>query len=218
MSNEQWVAVDRVFSQYLVHQDEALLSALKESEKAELPAIQVAPQDGKFLNMLARSIGAKRILEIGTLGGYSTIWLARALPDEGRLITLEYEPKHAEVARRNIDRAGVGHKVEIKVGAALDTLPSVAGPFDFIFIDADKTGYPDYLQWSMKLSRPGTIIIADNVIRKGAVIDAKSNDERVQAVRKFNEIVANNPRLTATAIQTVGSKGYDGFTMALVID
>jgi len=216
---DQWTEVDRYISDLLVPSDPVLDAALEASAAAGLPTIQVSPTQGKLLHILARSLGARKILEIGTLGGYSTIWMARALPAGGRLITLEYSPKHAEVARANIARAGLASVVEVRVGRALDTLPQIAaeGPFDLIFIDADKVGYPDYLPWAMKLSRPGSVIIGDNVVRKGAVIDAGSSDADVQGVRRFYELLAAEPRLSATAIQTVGSKGYDGFAMALVI-
>jgi predicted O-methyltransferase YrrM len=180
----------------------------------------VAPNQGKLLQLLARMQGARSILEIGTLGGYSTIWLARALPPGGRLITLEADPKHAEVARANIARAGLDEMVELRLGRALDTLPALhrenRGPFDLIFIDADKPGYPDYFPWALKLSRRGSLIVADNVVRKGAVADANSVDPMVQGVRRFTELVAAEPRVSATAIQTVGSKGYDGLAIVLV--
>ena len=221
MNPEQWTAVDRYINELLMPHDEVLEAALKASADAGLPQIQVSPAQGKLLHLLARIQGAKTILELGTLGGYSTIWLARALPANGRLITLEVEPKHAEVARANIAGAGLADKVELRLGAALDILPKLAaeklGPFDFIFIDADKVNIPDYFSWALKLSRPGSVIIVDNVIRKGAVTDANSNDPNVQGVRRFNELVAAEPRVSATTIQTVGVKGYDGFTLALVI-
>lgn len=221
MSQEQWTAVDQYISQTLLPPDTTLDAALKASTDAGLPAISVSPNQGKFLHLLALAQGAKSILEIGTLGGYSTIWLARALPTNGQLITLEFEPKHAEVAQKNLVRAGVADKVELRVGAALETLPQLAaerkGPFDFIFIDADKENYPGYWEWALKLSRRGTLIVADNVVRKGEVIDPASTDPRVQAVRRMNELIAVERRVSATAIQTVGSKGYDGFTLAVVI-
>jgi predicted O-methyltransferase YrrM len=220
VSKEQWAAVDRYLSDLFVPSDPALDAALASSAAAGLPAINVAPNQGKMLMLLAMIRGARSILEIGTLGGYSTIWLARALPTGGRLITLESDPKHADVARSNIERAGLAGVIELRVGQALDTLPQLAeegrGPFDFIFIDADKPGYPDYLTWAFRLSRPGSVIFADNIIRDGAVIDPDSDDPRVQGVRRFNERLAADPRVSATAIQTVGSKGYDGFTIALV--
>ena len=200
--------------------DAALLTALRRSESAGLPAISVSPSQGKLLHLLAKAQGARAILEIGTLGGYSTIWLARALPENGRLITLEADPKHAAVARENIAGAGLSGIVEVRLGRAIDSLPKLAaegrGPFDLIFIDADKPGYLDYFAWALKLSRRGTLIIADNVIRKGAVIDAASSDPGVQGMRRFYDAVAAEPRVSATAIQTVGSKGYDGFLLAVV--
>jgi len=215
-----WTEIDDYLDDCFVPGDDALDAALASSEAAGLPRINVAPNQGKLLMLLAQAIGASRILEIGTLGGYSTIWLARALPAGGKLVTLEYEPKHADVARANITGAGLADRVEIIVGPAIESLPQLqsrgAGPFDFIFIDADKTGYADYLEWSLKLSRRGTVIVADNIVRKGAVVEANSSDANVRGVRRFNELVARNPRLSATAIQTVGSKGYDGFTIALV--
>ncbi len=186
-----------------------------------MPAISVTPNLGKLLMLLAQIQGARNILEIGTLGGYSTIWLARALPKDGRLITLEAEEKHAEVARANIGRAGLNDKVEVVVGKALDTLPQLAGkgagPFDLIFIDADKPSNPDYFEWGLKLSRPGSLIIIDNVVRDGAVIDAGSEDASVQGVRRMNEMIAKERRVSATAIQMVGSKGYDGFAVVRVV-
>jgi predicted O-methyltransferase YrrM len=220
MSQEQWTAVDRYISKLLVPDDPVLDSALRESTAAGLPEIHVSKNQGKMLQILAQSHGARRILEIGTLGGYSTIWLARALPPGGRLVTLEYEAKHAEVATRNIEKAGFGSVVEVRVGRAQDTLPKLAaeggGPFDFIFIDADKQGYPEYFSWAMKLSRPGSLIVADNVVRNGGVIDEASSDPSIQGVRRMTELVAREPRVSATAIQTVGSKGYDGFMLMLV--
>jgi predicted O-methyltransferase YrrM len=221
MSKDQWTAVDRYITDLLVPPDPALDAALQASSAAGLPAINVAPNQGKFLMLLAQIRGARNILEIGTLGAYSTIWLARALPADGRLITLEADPKHAEVARANIERAGFTHMVELRLGPALETLPKLAaegrGPFDLIFIDADKPGYPDYFRWALKLSRRGSVIIADNVVRDGEVIDPASDDPRVQGMRRFNELLAAEPRVNATEIQTVGSKGYDGFAIALVI-
>jgi predicted O-methyltransferase YrrM len=220
MSQEIWTAVDTYITDLFVGNDPALEDALKASAAAGLPAIQVSANQGKLLQLLASIRGARRILEIGTLGGYSTIWLARALPADGRLITLEAEPKHAEVARANISRAGLAGLVEVRVGRALETLPKLAAeardPFDLIFIDADKPGYPDYFKWAMKLSRRGTVIIADNVVRKGAVIDEKSADPLVQGIRKMNSLIAKEPRVSATAVQTVGSKGHDGLTIAIV--
>jgi predicted O-methyltransferase YrrM len=217
MSQELWTAVDRYIADLLVPSDAVLDGALEASAEAGLPAIAVSPNQGKLLMMFAQMLGARKILEIGTLGGYSTIWLARGLTAGGRLITLEADPKHAGVARANIARAGLGDVVEVLVGRALDTLPLLDGPFDLIFIDADKVSYSEYLNWAVKLSRSGSVIVADNVVRKGAVIDAVSSDPNVQAVRRFNEILAGDARLSATAIQTVGSKGYDGFTIARVL-
>jgi predicted O-methyltransferase YrrM len=220
MSKEQWTAVDQYLSETLVAPDAALDAALADSNAAGLPAINVTPHLGKFLYLLARMQGAKNILEIGTLGGYSTIWLARALAPGGRLITLEVDPKHAQVARANIARAGVAEVVDLRLGRAIDLLPGVAAdiqaPFDLIFIDADKPSNPDYFAQSLELSRVGTIIIIDNVIRNGAVVDEHSTDTSVQGVRRMNKMLAADPRVTATALQTVGSKGYDGFAMVLV--
>ena len=189
---------------------------------AELPAIDVAPNQGKLLQLLARLVRANKILEIGTLGGYSTIWLARALPPDGRLVSLEFSPKHAEVAKSNIQRAGLSDRVQIRVGAALDSLPHIEkeglAPFDFIFIDADKPNNPGYLEWAIKLARPGTLIIVDNVVRDGAVADASNTDPAIQGTRKMFASMSRDTRLSATALQTVGSKGYDGFAMAVVMD
>jgi predicted O-methyltransferase YrrM len=220
MTKELWIAVDRYITDSLLPPDPVLDETIRANTAAALPAIDVAPNQGKFLHLLARIHGAKRILEIGTLGGYSTIWLARALPPDGKLITLEFDPKHFEVASANIARAGFSAIVEQRLGAALDTLPQLeaeaAGPFDLIFIDADKPNIPHYLDWAIRLSRPGTIIIIDNVVRDGAIIDPADPSPIIQGVRRFYEMFANNPRLDATALQTVGSKGYDGFVMALV--
>ncbi|MFH8471781.1 O-methyltransferase [Streptomyces sp. NPDC018000] len=220
MTLAQWTEVDDYFNGLLVGPDEALDAAVEASDKAGLPAIQVAANQGKLLNLLARLQGARTVLEIGTLGGYSTIWLARALPEGGKVVTLEADPAYAEVARANIERAGLADAVEIRVGRALDTLPELAkeghGPFDVVFIDADKPSNPDYLAWSLKLTRPGSLIIADNVVRDGEVVDGGSDDPKVQGVRRFTELVAAEPTLSATALQTVGSKGYDGLMMALV--
>lgn len=221
MSQEKWTAVDRYITDLLVPPDEALDAALQASAAAGLPSISVTPNQGKLLSLLARVHGARSILEVGTLGGYSTIWLARALPADGRLITLEAEPKHAEVARANISRAGLDGVVELRLGNALDVLPRLAaedrGPFDFIFIDADKQSTADYFLWALKLSRPGSLIIVDNVVRDGTVVDAKSDDPKTQGIRRFNDILAAETRVSASAIQTVGSKGYDGFAIALVM-
>lgn len=220
MDNEHWTAVDQYLIENLIPPDPILEAALKANAAAELPSIDVAPNQGKFLHLLARMQGAKRILELGTLGGYSTIWLARALPADGKLITLEFEPRHAAVARANIERAGLSHLVELRLGPAIDSLAQLhreaAPPFDFIFIDADKPNIPAYLEGALRLSRPGTVILVDNVIREGAVIDPGSTDPSVQGVRRFFEILSTDLRLEATTLQTVGSKGYDGFTLALV--
>lgn len=220
MTQEQWTAVDRYITDLFVPSDSVLDMTLQFSAEAGLPPHNVSPNQGKVLMLLAQVQGARNILEIGTLGGYSTIWLARSLPTDGRLITLEADPKHAEVARNNIARAGLSDVVELRLGRALDTLPQLAAegcaPFDLIFIDADKPSNPDYFAWALKLSRRGSVIIADNVVRNGTVIDANSSDPNVQGVRRFNELLAADPRVSATAIQTVGSKGYDGFAMAIV--
>jgi predicted O-methyltransferase YrrM len=220
MAQEQWTAVDSYIEKLFIAPDFALEAALESSKAAGLPTINVSPTEGKLLHMLARIQGARKILELGTLGGYSTIWLARALPAEGRLISLEIDPKRAEVARANIARAELANTVEIRVGPAADSLQKLLiegrGPFDLIFIDADKQGYAEYLQWSLKLSRPGTLIVADNVVRKGAVTNPGSADENVQGIRKFNEALTAEKRVTTTVIQTVGCKGYDGLALILV--
>jgi predicted O-methyltransferase YrrM len=220
MSETLWTDVDEYFVRLLLPADSALEETLNRSAAADLPPISVAPNQGKLLELLARMQRARRILEIGTLGGYSTIWLARALPSDGSLVTLELEPVHAEVARENIDRAGLGALVDVRVGPATTTLQDLidgdAEPFDFIFIDADKEGYPMYLELSLQLSRPGTVIVADNVVRDGEIANATSPDERVQGVRAFLELAAANDRIESTAIQTVGSKGYDGFALLVV--
>jgi predicted O-methyltransferase YrrM len=204
----------------LAPHDPALEAALVMSEAAGLPAIQVSPPQGKLLNMLAGSLEAKAILEFGTLGGYSTIWLARELADGGRLLTLESDPGYAEVARENIARAELGDAVSVRVGAALDILPELheeaAGPFDFTFIDADKENTPAYFSWALEHSRPGSLIVADNVVRDGTLADAASSDPKVRAQRRLQEMLAVEPRVSATTIQTVGGKGYDGFTLAVV--
>jgi predicted O-methyltransferase YrrM len=220
MPETPWSAVDRYITDRLVGPDPALDAALEASAAAGLPSINVTPNQGKFLHLLARIQGARSILEIGTLGGYSTIWLARALPAGGRLVTLESDPKHAAVARGNFARAGLSGTIELLEGRALNTLPRMAserlGPFDFVFIDADKASIPEYFEWALKLARPGSVILVDNVVRSGAVIDAASADPSVQGVRRFNEVLSSDPRVSATTLQTVGSKGYDGFTLAVV--
>lgn len=220
MSLQTWTAVDRHFTDLFTSPDPVLDAAIADSMAAGLPDIHVSPNQGKLLQLLARSHGARSILEVGTLGGYSTIWLARALPAGGRLVTLEFDPAHAAVARRNIERAGLGGIVELRLGDAGETLPQLAaegrGPFDFIFLDADKPSYPAYLPWLLRLSRKGTLIIADNVVRDGAVIDAASADPKVRGVQEFCRLAAAEPRLDLTAIQMVGVKGYDGFAVGLV--
>ncbi len=219
MTQKLWSNVEKYFAE-MIGEDAALKAALKDCQKAKLPPIGVAPNEGKFLQLVAKIIGARKILELGTLGGYSTIWLARGLSERGKLITLEYEKKHAEVARKNIARAGLESVVEIRVGDAKITMPQLvsegAGPFDLIFLDADKEGYTTYFEWSLKLSRKGTVIIADNVVREGEVLKAKSKDAGVPGIRRFNKAVAAEKRVNATAIQTVGSKGYDGFALIVV--
>ncbi len=217
---ELWTQVDNYFGDLLVPEDEKLDAALLANEQAGLPPIDVTRLQGKFLEFLVRVSGARRILEIGALGGYSTIWLARALPEGGRVVTLEVDPHHARVARANLTNAGVLDRVDLTVGPALDTLPTLetnAAPFDLIFIDADKEGYPEYLHWALKLSHPGTVIVADNVVREGKVVEPGCNDPRVQGVRRFTELLAAEPRLSATVLQTVGIKGYDGFALAVVL-
>ncbi|MEU5840397.1 O-methyltransferase [Rhodococcus sp. NPDC047139] len=217
---ENWNTTDDYLADLLVGDDPALKSALDANAAAGLPPIDVAAVQGKFLYLLARIRGARRVLEIGTLGGYSTIWLARAVGETGRVITLEYEPRHAEVARVNLDHAGVGDRVEIRVGPALGSLPGLAdeGPFDLVFIDADKENNSNYVRAALGLSRPGTVIVVDNVVRAGAIAEPGNEDERVRASREVLELLAREPRLDATALQTVGSKGWDGFAMALVVD
>jgi predicted O-methyltransferase YrrM len=225
MTQELWSAVDGYIGELLLAEDPVLDEALAASDAAGLPAIAITPNQGKLLDLLVRVHGGRSILELGTLGGYSTIWLARALPAGGRLVTLEVDPRYAEVARANIARAGLDAVVELRVGPALGTLEDLvaqgAGPFDLIFIDADKGSNPAYLEWSLKLSRPGTLIVADNVVRSGAILDAEAIDERpgdgvVRGVRRFYEMLAAEPRLSATAIQVVGAKGHDGIAFALV--
>jgi predicted O-methyltransferase YrrM len=220
MDRALWTRVDDYLSRTLVPDDAALAAALADSDAAGLPAIQVTPNQGRFLQLLARSIGARAILELGTLGGYSTLWLARGLAPGGRLVTLEAEPRHAEVARASFARAGLAGVISIRVGPALDTLPKLvaegAGPFDLVFIDADKPSLPDYFQWSLRLARPGTVIVVDNVVRDGEVADDGSADPSVQGVRRMNALIAAETRVSATALQTVGSKGYDGFAFVLV--
>jgi predicted O-methyltransferase YrrM len=220
MTKDVWEAVDKYFDEMLIPHDFTLDDALAAAAAANLPAIQVSSVQGKMLHLLARIMGARNILEIGTLGGYSTIWMARALPDGGRIITLEADPKHADVARKNFARAGVESKIELRLGKALETLPKVAtdglGPFDMFFIDANKSNMPEYFEWSLKLARRGSVIIADNVVRDGAVLDAKSKDADIQGIRRFLEMVGKEKRVSGTALQTVSTKNYDGFALVLV--
>ena len=217
-AQDLWTAVDGYLADTLLEADGALAAALRDSEAAGLPAIQVTALQGRLLNFLARLVGARRILEVGTLGGYSTIWMARALPADGKLISLEIEPKHADVARANVERAGLGGVVDIRLGRAVDLLPGLAGegPFDLAFIDADKPSNPDYFQWALRFARPGSVIVVDNVVREGTVVEAGSADAAVAGVRRVLELMAAEPRVTSTAIQTVGAKGYDGFSISLV--
>jgi caffeoyl-CoA O-methyltransferase len=220
MNQEQWTVVDKYITDLFIPPDPVLDATIQSTIDANMPLINVAPNQGKLLHVLALMKGARKILEIGTLAGYSTIWLARALPTDGKLITLEANSKHAAVARDNIAHAGLADKVEVRLGAALDTLPQLAtegqAPFDLVFIDADKVNTTEYFEWALKLTRRGSLIITDNVVRKGAVIDADSTDVNVQGVRRFNCALATEPRVIATVIQTVGSKGYDGLAIALV--
>jgi predicted O-methyltransferase YrrM len=218
MSRDLWSSVDRYMQSALLKPDPVLEDALKANAAAGLPAIDVAPNQGKLLYLIAQLLGARSILEVGTLGGYSTIWLARALPAGGTLVTLEVDPKHAEVARANVARAGLTQVVDVRVGRALDTLAALAGQmFDLVFIDADKPNNPAYLAWALRLTRPGSAIVVDNVVREGAILDATSDDPRVQGTRNLFEAIAREPRLEATAIQTVGGKGHDGFVLARVV-
>ena len=220
MAEDQWTEVDRYFSEQLIPSDPILESALDASAAAGLPAISVSPNQGRFLQILAQILGARSILEIGTLGGYSTIWLARGLRAGGHLVTLEVDAKHAEVAQRNISRAGLEDTVELRLGSAVETLPQLSaegrGPFDLIFIDADKPNIPAYFEWALKLSHPGTLIVVDNVVRDGAVVEADSTDPSVQGVRRFIEQLGAESGASGTVIQTVGIKGYDGFAIVLV--
>jgi len=220
MNQEKWSEVDHYVTNVLGLTDEALESALRESDGAGLPAIAVSIPQGKFLNQLAQILNARRILEIGTLGGYSTIWMARGLTKGGDLVTIEIDQKHAEVARKNLAHAGLSDRVEVRNAPAIEELPRIAaenrGAFDLVFIDADKPSIPDYFAWALKMSRPGSVIVVDNVVREGAVTDAGSEDASVQGVRKLNEMLAAETRVSATVIQTVGTKGYDGFAVILV--
>lgn len=219
MNQQTWSTVDDYFNDVLLTADPVLEQTIKASEQAGMPQHQVAPNQGQLLQILVQMLGAKNILEIGTLAGYSTIWLGRAVAPDGRVITLEADAAYAEVAKQNIALAKLTDVVDVRVGKAIDTLPQLEdlAPFDFIFIDADKPSNPDYLRWALKLSRPGTIIVGDNVVRNGAVVKPDSTDPKVQGVREFLQMIADEPRLSATAIQTVGSKGYDGFAIAQVL-
>ena len=220
MAQDQWAMVDRYFDDLFAPPDAALDAAIQATKDAGMPLINVAPNQGKLLALLTRMIGAHSILEIGALGGYSAIWMARALAPGGRLISLEVSPRHAEVARANIARAGLADVVEVRLGPALTSLPQLhtegAGPFDLVFIDADKASTPDYLTWALRLTKPGSLIIIDNVVRSGKVSDPESDDADVQGIRRALAMLAEEPRLTATAFQTVGGKGYDGMAIALV--
>jgi len=221
MTEERFEAVDRYLGELYVPAEDALTATLAANAAARLPAIAVSPMQGKLLQILARMVGARRILEVGTLGGYSTLWLAGALPADGRLITLELDARHATVARANFVRAGLADRIEVREGPALKSIEALhaegADPFDFFFIDADKVNSPNYVTWALKLAHPGSVIVIDNVIRDGAIIDPNSRDPAVLGTRRLHDLLASEPRLSATAIQTVGDKGYDGFAIALVI-
>lgn len=217
MSEQAWSDVDAyIGSELLADADPIFEQVLRANAAGGLPAIDVSPAQGKFLNLIARMVSAKRILEIGTLGAYSTIWLAKALPAEGRLVTLEFSPKHAAVAKDNLARAGLLERVEVMVGPAIESLPKLVGSFDLVFIDADKPSNPRYLDWALKLSHPGTVIILDNVVRDGRVVDARSSDGSVKGSREAFALLKSNPRIDSTALQTVGLKGWDGFIFGLV--
>ena len=222
MSQDQWTAVDQYINNLVIPSDLELDAALEASVAAGLPPISVTPAQGKLLHLLARTQGARRVLEIGTLAGYSTIWLARALPEDGRVITLESDPGHAEIARANFARSGLTGRIDVRLGAALDTLPRLAengeGPFDFIFIDADRSNLSEYFDWALRLSRRGSVILVDNVVRRGGVIDSTSTDPNIIGVRRFGQRLAAETRVSATMVQTVGAKGYDGFAIALVLE
>ena len=222
MTTDLWTAVDAYLEEKLLPADPVLEEALRSSAAAGLPNIQVSPTQGKLLYLLAKALGARRVLEIGALGGYSTIWLARALPKDGRLVTLEVEAKHAEVASANIARAGLQDRVEIRLGRALETLPKILaekrGPFDLFFLDADKANTRAYFEWTLKLSRPGSLIVVDNVVRRGELADASSPSPDVRGMREFLDALASDSRVSATGIQTVGTKGYDGFVLARVLE
>lgn len=211
-----WTDVDAYLESVVIKPDPSYRTVYQSSIAAGLPDIAVSAAEGKQLHLLAKMSGARRILEIGTLGGYSTLWLARALPEGGQLVSLEYDPHHAAVAKANLVRAGVGERVDIRTGAALDILPKLEGPFDFFFLDANKDGYPEYFRWAVKLARPGSVIVADNVVRDGEVVDENSSDPLVQGVQKMLALAGEEPCVTATAIQTVGARGYDGYMLAIV--
>jgi predicted O-methyltransferase YrrM len=219
MPQDQWTAVDDYINASVVRPDEALSAALAAMSEAGMPPIAVSAAQGKLLAILARMLGARKILEIGTLGAYSTIWLARSLPAGGKLISLEIEPEHAAVARKNLAKAGLEAKAEVRIGPALEILPQLEreAPFDLTFVDADKANIPVYFDWSVRLSRAGSIVVVDNVVRDGKLIDESTTDPNVEGVRRLHELIAGDSRVTATTIQTVGSKGYDGFTIALVL-
>lgn len=221
MNQAQWTAIDDYFAKHYIGDDPVLDATLASQQAGGLPDINVSPNQGKLLMVLAQLVGAKRVLEIGTLGGYSTIWLARALPNDGKIITLEFDAVHAEVARGNIANAGFAEMVEVREGAALELLPVIdneaGGPFDLFFIDADKVNNPLYMQWALKLSRIGSLIIVDNVVRGGEVLNADSDDVDVQGTRRVHELLANEPRLMSVALQTVGAKGWDGLAIARVV-
>ena len=220
MDQKIFEAVDHYISDLFIPKDEALIAAEQSHQLEDIPLINVSPNQGKLLNLFATLSNAKKILEIGTLAGYSTIWMAKALPKDGQLISLELDPRHADVARKNIERAGLSGKVEVRVGKAIDLLPKLAeenaGPFDMIFIDADKPPYAEYFQWALKLSRPGTLIIADNVIRDGKVLDADTSDEMVKGAQRFNKLLSENAAVNAVIMQTIGVKEYDGMALAIV--
>jgi len=222
MDNTVWAGVDAYIEERLIPRDPAMAAVLAANRAARLPAIDVSPAQGKFLNLLVRMTGAKRVLEIGTLGAYSSIWMARALGTGSRLVTIEFSPEHARVARHNIDAAGLGDVIELRQGRAVDVLPAIeaegAAPFDLVFIDADKPSNPVYLDWAVRLGRPGTVIVCDNVIRDGEVTDAASSNGSVQGSRAAFDFFHAHPRLSATALQTVGAKGYDGFAIAILGD
>jgi predicted O-methyltransferase YrrM len=222
MSKDTWAAVDRYFGDFLFPADDALAAAIAASDAAGLPPIAVTPAQGKLLHLLARLARARTVLEIGTLGGYSTIWLARALPPDGRVVTIEGVQRHADVARANLERAGVAHMVDLRVGSALDVLPGIErdglGPFDLVFVDADKKSIPAYFDWALRLTRPGSAIVVDNVVRDGRIVDANSDDPDIHGVRAFAERLATETRVSATVVQTVGAKSYDGFALAIVND